>query len=215
MNPPPVPPSPDQNHSGLATASMICGFLAIPTCMTTALPAIILGHIAWSKAGVEGGNRSRAKLGLIFGYGSFALIPVIAMLAGLAAPLVIRQRNKANQAECMNHVRQIGLALNSYQEDHGAFPQDLRKLETEGVIHDLDDLLSVHTVTADDWLYFPKAKTSDSKAPLLISPPIDKKRVELRVDLSVTLETYSGLPESTETGETAPVRIPVPLHKAR
>lgn len=193
---------------------MICGILALPSCYTTLVPAIIMGHIAWSKAGREGGNRSRAKLGLIFGYGSLAMIPVIAMIAGLTAPLVLRQRHKADLAECVSNVRQIGLALMEYENEYGAVPPDLKQLETSGVTTNIDQLLSMKARNDGEWLYFPKADPKNPKSALLISPPIDKKSVVLRVDLSVRSEDRAVLPEVDESGN-PPIRIPVPLRVAR
>jgi prepilin-type N-terminal cleavage/methylation domain-containing protein len=39
------------------------------------------------------------------------VIVIIAALAGLTAPMVIRQRKKADQTEAVNNARQIGIAL--------------------------------------------------------------------------------------------------------
>lgn len=215
MNPPPLTPKPASSHSGLATASLVCGILAIPTCFTTALPAIIMGHIAWSKSAAGGSAPGRAKLGLIFGYGSLALIPVIAALAGLTAPLIIRQRHKADQTECVNHVRQIGLALVEYQAVRGNFPPDLRQLEAEGITINLDELLSLRATHDGEWLYFPQANREEPTAPLLISPPIDKQSVVLRVDQSVRLEAKADPSATTPEEGNPPIRIPVPLRVAR
>jgi competence protein ComGC len=208
--PPALPPQPV--HSGIATASMICGFLVLPSCFATFLPAIILGHIAWSKAGREGGSRSRAKLGLIFGYGSLVLIPVIAALAGLTAPLVIRQRQKANQVECMSHVRSIGFALADYQAEHDSYPPDLKMLETKGTIADVDPLLKVRADKGGDWLYFPKADSKNADAILLISPPVGKKRVALQTDQAVILRDEAAI--AGALGESGAVRIPIPNKSA-
>lgn len=194
---------------------MVCGILTLPTCYATLLPAIIMGHIAKSKAANEGTSPGRAKLGLIFGYGSLVMIPVIAAFAGLTAPMIIRQRQKAEQAECMNNVRQIGLALGEYQSDHGNFPPDLRQLETEGITDNLDRLLGLRASYKGEWLYFPKAKPEDDSAPLLISPPIDKKSVVLRVDQSVRLEEKTDPSEKMPEGVDPPVRIPIPSRVAK
>lgn len=211
--PPPMPSQPA--HSGLATASMICGFLVLPTCFATMLPAVIMGHMAMSRARREGGNAGRAKLGLIFGYGSLAMIPLIAALAGLTAPLIMRQKQKAEQAECTTHVRQIGMALEHYRMDHGSFPPDLKVLETEGIVENLEAYLRVRPNNSGDWLYFPKADTTKPNSPLLISPAIDNKHVVLLVDLTVRPENKTNLPALVESGTDSPVRIPAPLRGAR
>lgn len=216
MNPsisPSAPPPLRPSHSGLATASLICGILTLPTCYAAFLPAIIMGHIAWSRAGRDGGDRGRAKLGLIFGYASLALLPVIAAIAGLTAPLIIRQRERAELAECKSHSLQIGLALMEYESDHGEFPPDLKQLETDGLTPSVDRLLSMHTGYDGEWLYFPKASTRNPSSPLLISPPVGKSRLVLRVDGSVSKVYESDMRRVTP--DDPPVRIPVPPRTAR
>ena len=212
-SPPPMHPALKPASSGLATASMICGFLTLPTCFATALPAIIMGHIAWSEASKEGRGPGRAKFGLIFGYGSLLLIPFIAVIAGLTAPMVIRQREKAEQAASISHVRQIGLALNEYQADHGNYPPDLKKLESELILEDVDSLLSIRNPRpGDEWLYNPKADRSKPDAPVLISPPVAHARAILRVDGSVDrVAEKAALPTGTE----AWISIPPPAKSTR
>lgn len=50
------------------------------------------------------------------------VIVIIAALAGLTAPMVIRQRKKADQTEAVNNARQIGLALFEFETEYGSFP---------------------------------------------------------------------------------------------
>jgi prepilin-type N-terminal cleavage/methylation domain-containing protein len=50
------------------------------------------------------------------------VIVIIASLAGLTAPMVIRQRKKADQTEATSNARQIGLALFEFENDFGSFP---------------------------------------------------------------------------------------------
>ncbi len=52
------------------------------------------------------------------------VIVIIAALAGLTAPMVIRQRKKADQTEAVNNARQIGLALFEFETEYGSFPDD-------------------------------------------------------------------------------------------
>jgi prepilin-type N-terminal cleavage/methylation domain-containing protein len=52
------------------------------------------------------------------------VIVIIAALAGLTAPMVIRQRKKADQTEAVNNGRQIGLALFEFETEYGSFPDD-------------------------------------------------------------------------------------------
>ncbi|MCP5532920.1 MAG: prepilin-type N-terminal cleavage/methylation domain-containing protein [Akkermansiaceae bacterium] len=51
------------------------------------------------------------------------VIVIIAALAGLTAPMVIRQRKKADQTEAVNNARQIGLAMLDFETEYGSFPE--------------------------------------------------------------------------------------------
>jgi prepilin-type N-terminal cleavage/methylation domain-containing protein len=50
------------------------------------------------------------------------VIVIIAALAGLAAPQVIRQRKRADQVEAVNNARQIGLAMLEFENEYGSYP---------------------------------------------------------------------------------------------
>ena len=52
------------------------------------------------------------------------VIVIIAALAGLTAPMVIRQRKKADQTEAVNNARQVGMALFEFETEYGSFPDD-------------------------------------------------------------------------------------------
>ncbi len=189
---------------------MICGFLALPTCFATALPAIVTGHIAWSRATKEGKPPGRAKLGLIFGYGAFVMIPVIAALAGLTAPLVVSHKRKSDMSECMSNMKQIGLALMEFEAENGTFPDDLMTLESEGFTTNIEILLHVNPKYPGDWFYNPKADPGEPSAVLLVSPEIGQRQFKLHVDSSVrSEEILSGDSFSIETGGDF-IAIPVP-----
>lgn len=109
-------------NSGLAIASMILGISAF-LCGVTAIPAVICGHIALSKikrsqGRITGGGFAIA--GLITGY--LGMVVLIAMLAGLTAPVIIRQRKKADQTVAMSNARSFSLALYEFETEYGSFP---------------------------------------------------------------------------------------------
>src|SRR6478609_2497214 len=50
------------------------------------------------------------------------VIVIIAALAGLTAPMVIRQRKKADQTEAVSNARQIGLAMLDFENEYASYP---------------------------------------------------------------------------------------------
>jgi prepilin-type N-terminal cleavage/methylation domain-containing protein len=50
------------------------------------------------------------------------VIVIIAALAALTAPMVIRQRKKADQTEAISNARQIGLAFIEFDNEYGSLP---------------------------------------------------------------------------------------------
>jgi type II secretory pathway pseudopilin PulG len=108
--------------SGLAITSMVLGISSF-LCGITCIPAIICGHIAHSKINKSQGQQTGAGFaitGFITGY--IGIIVMIAMLAGLTAPMVIRQRKKADQTEATSNARSFGLALTEFESEYGRFP---------------------------------------------------------------------------------------------
>jgi competence protein ComGC len=123
--PPPVPTTPvQQKNSGLAVWSLVCGILAIVLSIVCigplfAIPAVICGHIAFSRIKRSAGALSGEGLalgGLITGYVGLALIPVIAMLAAIAIPNFVKARETAQRTVCIIHLKQIQSAKQTWAE---------------------------------------------------------------------------------------------------
>ena len=112
--------------SGLAIWSLVLGILALLLAGLTAIPAVICGHLALGKIKRSAGAQSGGGLaiaGLVTGYLGLMVFGV-AVLAGLTAPMVIRQRKKADQTEAVNNARQIGLALYEFKSEYGSHPNN-------------------------------------------------------------------------------------------
>jgi len=112
--------------SPLAIWSLVLGILSFLCVGLTGIPGVICGHLALGRIKRSGGTETGSGLaiaGLATGYFGIFIIG-IAFLAGLAAPFVIRQRQKADQNEAVNNARSMGLALFEFGEEYGAFPNE-------------------------------------------------------------------------------------------
>jgi prepilin-type N-terminal cleavage/methylation domain-containing protein len=54
------------------------------------------------------------------------VIAIIAILAAILLPVLEKAEKKAQQASCMNNLRQIGISLVIYTDNYGQYPGDLR-----------------------------------------------------------------------------------------
>jgi hypothetical protein len=113
---PPLSTIPDQpKNCGLAVWSLVLGILAIALTVVCigpllGIPAVICGHLAYSRIKRSAGALSGGGLalgGLITGYLSIALIPLIGILAAIAIPNFVKARNTAQMHMCISNLRQI------------------------------------------------------------------------------------------------------------
>jgi hypothetical protein len=114
MNQPPplpTPPAPAKTP-GLAIWSLVLGILSL-TCfwLFTAIPAVICGHMAYSRIRRSAGALTGEGLalgGIVTGYVSIALsIFVIPMLAAIAIPNFVKARTTAQMNVCISNLMQI------------------------------------------------------------------------------------------------------------
>ena len=104
--------SPAQSKtSGLAIWSLVLGILSL-LCFSilAGIPAVICGHTAVSRIKRSGGvlqGNGLAIGGLVTGYLSIALIPLLGMLAAIAIPNFVKARNTAMTNMCINNLRRI------------------------------------------------------------------------------------------------------------
>jgi type II secretory pathway pseudopilin PulG len=73
---------------------------------------------------------------------------MVAVLAGLTSPLVIRSRKKSDQTEAISNARQIGLALFEFQAEYGKLPDETT---IAAVQSQKGSLLPMGTKTSNDF----------------------------------------------------------------
>lgn len=124
------PPVPEPKNSGLAIWSLVLGILSV-TCFSVlcGIPAVICGHTAMSRIKRSAGalkGQGLALGGLITGYFSFVLIPVIGLLAAIAIPNFVMARDTAQRNACINNMRMIDSAKQQWalenQKEADALP---------------------------------------------------------------------------------------------
>lgn len=76
------------------------------------------------------------------------VIVIIAALAGLTAPMVIRQRKKADQTEAVSNARQIGLALFEFETAYGSFPDSSTATTVK---ENTETVLTLGTANSNDY----------------------------------------------------------------
>src|SRR5215471_10879972 len=107
--------------SGKAIASMILGILSLFFLIIAGIPAIILGHISLSQVKKSGGRitgEGMAMAGLILGYVSVAVAPLLLMIT---IPNLMRARSAANQAAAAANVRTLVAVETTYST---TYPDD-------------------------------------------------------------------------------------------
>jgi hypothetical protein len=99
-------------NCGLAIWSLVLGILGL-TCfwILTAIPAVICGHVAYSRIRRSAGALSGEGLalgGLITGYIGIALsVFVLPLLAAIAIPNFVKARTTAQMNVCVSNLRQV------------------------------------------------------------------------------------------------------------
>lgn len=123
---------PQTENSAIPT--LILGILALFFSIITGIPAIILGHMSLSKIKKSAGHltgEGMALAGLILGYVSVALVPLLLMIA---IPNLVRSREAANTAAAVSTVRTLIYAETTYSTTYpkAGYSPDLATLGPGG-----------------------------------------------------------------------------------
>jgi hypothetical protein len=121
---------------GLAVASLILGILSV-TCLgiLAGIPAVITGHMARGRTRRQPDQFAGAGMalaGVIMGYLGVLVTVVLLIVAVRTFPDLARLRGQAQDIRCINQLKQVGLALRVYANDHNdALPPDFLSITTE------------------------------------------------------------------------------------
>jgi prepilin-type processing-associated H-X9-DG protein len=111
---------PAPRTSPAALVSFLLGLASLALFALTGLPALLLGLRGLREVNASDGRlrgRWLALTGLALG-GLATTVTVVWALAEVA----LRLRATSHRTECVNNLRQLGLALNGHLDAHGAFP---------------------------------------------------------------------------------------------
>jgi len=116
--PPPLPTTPvEVKTSGMAIASLVMGVLGL--CGITAVAGLVLGIVALVKINRSGGRLSGQGLAIAgICVSGFMLLFSVPMMAALMLPALARAKQKAQTINCVNNLKQLGLAVRVYAVDH-------------------------------------------------------------------------------------------------
>ena len=120
VTPPPPPYVGPGGTSGKALASLVTGIFGL-LLFPVAIAAIILGHMSRSEIRKSKGRLKgdgMAMAGLVMGYGAFAIIPFILIIAAIAIPNLLRARMAANESSAARLVREINTAELTYRSTY-------------------------------------------------------------------------------------------------
>ncbi len=159
---------------------------------------INLSHgYAWSISNTESGILCVANSMLPDkGYGIMSGIVPIASMSAMTAPMVIRQKKKADQAQATVNMRQLYMPLLEYESDNGRFPRQLSQLVDAEILTE-DTLTTINQYKSNSgfqpFTYIPNRSSSENPNTIILHTPepIDGKHVFLCIDGSV-----KSLPEN-------------------
>jgi hypothetical protein len=123
----PIPLSPvpvEVKTSGMAITSLVLGILGL--CGITALAGLIFGIVSLVKINRSGGRLSGRGLaiagicvsGFMLLLSGFLLLFSVPMMAGMTLPAMAQAKQRAQAINCVNNLKQLGLAVKLYALDH-------------------------------------------------------------------------------------------------
>lgn len=133
-NPPPIPnPTAAEKAPGMSVASLILGIISILGGVFLLIPAvlaIVFGHVslAYCKRNKINAGQGMSTAGLVMGYLSILVIPVVGLLAAMAIPAFQKVRAASQEKVIVNNVRQLAAAADQYFLEHDTTVAGFRDL---------------------------------------------------------------------------------------
>lgn len=204
--PPPPPPSVARDGrapgtarptapetSATAIASLVLGILGFFSCGITPLVGLILGFVSLSQIRSSNGRLSGRGLAIagICLSAVFLLFTIAALLfflpfgAAVTIPAANRARVASESAQCLNNLKQIGIAVRMWENEHNGFPPDLltlsNQLASPNVLVCPGERLrerkrvrrwSDLNMIGSSYTYFPPARNATAQPTILVTCPI-------------------------------------------
>lgn len=202
-------------RQGLAIASLVLGLISIMCFgIIAGVPAIILGHLAYSKARKapdQYAGSNFAIAGFVMGYASIlTTVFLTAVLAGMLLPALAKAKAKAQSIKCVNNLKQVGLAFRIWAQDH----QDRFPFNPPAQ----DKAAGAEKETSDDPVLVFQALANELVNPSILVCPADSSKspasnfASLHAgNVSYDLETGAGV--TPANGQEVLARCPIHGHE--
>lgn len=114
---PPLPVAPaEAKTSGMAITSLVMGILGL--CGITAVMGLILGIVSLVRINRSGGRLSGRGLAIAGISLSGLFLLLIPVYAAMMLPALARAKFNAQSIYCISNMKQLGLAVRTYANDH-------------------------------------------------------------------------------------------------
>ncbi len=116
------------------------------------------------------------------------VIVIIAALAGLAAPQVMKMRKRADVAEAINNAKQLGLAMIQFDSEIGGFPDNDTVDTIERIIGEPSSRTLTGSTSNPYFRQLIESYVADSETPFYMKSPLSPRSPDGAIDGERALE---------------------------